>query len=95
VALGNSGDRAAVPALARALLEAAPLVRAHAAWALGRIGGASAAEALRSALATEEDGAVRPEIEAALAELYQSTSSPSAAPDQPSQAVTDEGAPLA
>jgi epoxyqueuosine reductase len=69
VALGNSGDRAAVPALARALREAAPLVRAHAAWALGRLGGATAAAALRSALASEEDGAVRAEIEAALAEL--------------------------
>src|SRR5919198_286632 len=69
VALGNSGDRAAVPALARALREAVPLVRAHAAWALGRLGGATAAAALRSALASEEDGAVRAEIEAALAEL--------------------------
>ena len=68
VALGNSGDRAAVPALARALREAAPLVRAHAAWALGRLGGADAAVALRSALASEEDREVRAEIEAALAE---------------------------
>jgi epoxyqueuosine reductase len=68
VALGNSGDRAAVPALARALREAAPLVRAHAAWALGRLGGADAAVALRSALASEEDSEVRAEIEAALAE---------------------------
>jgi epoxyqueuosine reductase len=69
VALGNSGDLAAVPALTRALREAAPLVRAHAAWALGRLGGADAAAALRSALASEEDHEVRAEIEAALAEL--------------------------
>src|SRR3989440_3048863 len=69
VALGNSGDPAAVPALAHALREAAPLVRAHAAWALGRIGGADAAEALRSALALEPDGKVRAEIEAAIHEL--------------------------
>ena len=69
VALGNSGDRAAVPVLARALREAAPLVRAHAAWALGRLGGADAAAALRSALASEEDSEVRAEIEVALAEL--------------------------
>ena len=73
VALGNSGDPAAVPALAHALREAAPLVRAHAAWALGRIGGADAAEALRSALAVETDGEVRAEIEAALAELQPAT----------------------
>jgi epoxyqueuosine reductase len=69
VALGNSGNRAAVPALAHALREAAPLVRAHAAWALGRIGGADAVEALRSAFVAEGDGEVRAEIEAALAEL--------------------------
>ncbi|HKO25063.1 MAG TPA: tRNA epoxyqueuosine(34) reductase QueG [Chloroflexota bacterium] len=69
VALGNSGDRAAVPALARALREATPLVRVHAAWALGRLGGADAAAALRSALQAEEDSAVRAEIEAALTEL--------------------------
>src|SRR5919202_3008183 len=69
VALGNSGDRAAVPALARALREAAPLVRAHAAWALGRLGGADAAGALRTALVAEHDGEVRTEIEAAMHEL--------------------------
>ena len=39
VALGNALDRAAVPALERALAEdRSPLVRGHAAWALGRIG---------------------------------------------------------
>ncbi len=42
VALGNSGDRAAVPALTLALFDIEPLVRGHAAWALGRIGGATA-----------------------------------------------------
>ena len=39
VALGNIGDRSAVPSLARSLTRAEPLVRSHAAWALGRIGG--------------------------------------------------------
>jgi epoxyqueuosine reductase len=43
-------------------------VRAHAAWALGRIGGADATAALRFALASEEDSEVKAEIEAALAE---------------------------
>jgi epoxyqueuosine reductase len=42
VALGNWGDRAAVPALSRALADAEPLIREHAAWALGRIGGQNA-----------------------------------------------------
>jgi epoxyqueuosine reductase len=39
VALGNWGDEAAVPALTRALDDPSPLVREHAAWALGRING--------------------------------------------------------
>jgi len=41
VALGNLGSPAAVPALARALDDPEPLVRDHAAWALGQIGGAA------------------------------------------------------
>ncbi len=68
IALGNSGDRAAIPALARALRAAAPVVRAHAAWALGRLGGPDAARALRAASAIEADDTVREEIEAALGE---------------------------
>jgi len=70
IALGNSGDGAAVPALARALREAAPVVRAHAAWALGRLGGPAAAQALRAARAGEADETVREELAAALDELH-------------------------
>ncbi len=66
IALGNGGDRAAVPALARALREAAPVVRAHAAWALGRLGGPDAARTLRDALDGESEETVREEIELAL-----------------------------
>jgi epoxyqueuosine reductase len=67
VALGNAGDRAAVPALGRALVgDRAPLVRGHAAWALGRLG---ARDELRAALPGEDDAGVRGEIEAALAEI--------------------------
>lgn len=66
VALGNGGDAAAVPALARALHTAVPLVRQHAAWALGRIGGAAAATALRAAADTETDPAAQLEIRQAL-----------------------------
>lgn len=40
VALGNWGDPVAVPALTQALSDPEPLVRGHAAWALGRIGAA-------------------------------------------------------
>ena len=66
VALGNIGDAAAVPALAKALNSDSALVRSHAAWALGRIGGDEARRALEGALGTEEDAGVRGEIGEAL-----------------------------
>jgi epoxyqueuosine reductase len=62
VALGNWADPRAVPALARALHDAEPLVRGHAAWALGRIGTGEATLALEQALATETDAWVAEEI---------------------------------
>jgi epoxyqueuosine reductase len=65
VALGNAGDPAAIPALARALAgDRSPLVRAHAAWALGRLGARAELAAAR-----DDDPAVAEEIRAALAEL--------------------------
>lgn len=67
VALGNALDRAAVPALAESLRDDPhALVRAHAAWALGRIGSPPALAALRSARTVESDGSVQEEIGAAL-----------------------------
>lgn len=68
VALGNIGDESAVPALAAALASAEPLVRGHAAWALGRIGGSQAAAVLSGAASAETDAAVLEEIRQALAE---------------------------
>lgn len=66
VAAGNLGLQRAVPALVRCLREdESPLVRGHAAWALGEIGGAEAA--LREAAEGESDPACREEIELALA----------------------------
>jgi len=62
VALGNIGDPVAVPALCDALRDGDPLVRGHAAWALGRIGGADARAALESALPLEPDATARQEI---------------------------------
>jgi epoxyqueuosine reductase len=68
VALGNALDRAAVPALEAALeVDPHPLVRGHAAWALGRIGSPRALDALRCREGGEADGVVREEIGAALA----------------------------
>ena len=67
VALGNEGDRAAVPDLAEALAsDTSALVRGHAAWALGRIASPRALGALRAAAELEADSLVREEIAAAL-----------------------------
>ncbi len=67
VALGNVRDRATVSALARALeRDPHPMVRGHAAWALGRIASPSAISALRGRDDVEEDESVREEIRLAL-----------------------------
>jgi epoxyqueuosine reductase len=63
VALGNWGSPEAVPVLAAALDDHEPLIRGHAAWALGRIGTDAALEARRGRLAIEEDAWVRSELE--------------------------------
>ena len=68
VALGNGKNPAAVPALDRALQQGETLVRGHAAWALGQIGGAAALAALHQAAQSETDGEVLAEIRAALGE---------------------------
>jgi epoxyqueuosine reductase len=67
VAAGNSRDPAFTPALVRLLLaDSERLVRGHAAWALGRIGGRDELTALRRALAVEADAYVASEIKQAL-----------------------------
>lgn len=66
VALGNWGAPDATPALVGALADPEPLIRGHAAWALGRIGGRPARAALARARAGEPEGWVRAEIQAAL-----------------------------
>ncbi|HYT34014.1 MAG TPA: tRNA epoxyqueuosine(34) reductase QueG [Ktedonobacteraceae bacterium] len=70
VALGNCGDRQAVPALIGALNDEESLVRGHAAWALGRIGGEEAKQALELALLAEEDQEAQKEIQCALADIH-------------------------
>ncbi len=64
VALGNAGDAGALPALRHALDGSSPLVRGHAAWALGRLGDREALEARRL---VEVDADVQEEIDLALA----------------------------
>lgn len=69
VALGNLGRPAAIPALLHALEDPEPLVRGHAAWALGQIKGPQTQAALERALAQERDEAVLVELRSALAHL--------------------------
>ena len=66
VALGNNRDTAGVPALVSALKNAEPLVRGHAAWALGQIATTQAIEGLKQS--TESDPYVLEEIAAAIKE---------------------------
>jgi epoxyqueuosine reductase len=68
VALGNWGSEEAVPLLVRALTDPSPLVRGHAAWALGKVATDAARAALSARLGTESDEAVTGEISSALAD---------------------------
>jgi len=63
VAIGNWGAEEAVPVLAIALADSSALVRAHAAWALGRIGSRRARRTLAARRLVEEDPEVMSEIE--------------------------------
>ena len=67
VALGNTRNPAAVGLLTEALRhDTSALVRGHAAWALGAIGGRGTRQALDAARRTEADTMVRAEIDSAL-----------------------------
>jgi epoxyqueuosine reductase len=67
VALANWGAEEAMPVLVAALGDSEPLVRRHAAWALGEIGSAEAVAALAVLEPLERDPLVRDELEVALA----------------------------
>jgi epoxyqueuosine reductase len=68
-ALGNQGDRDAVPILIESLRHNPdPLVRGMCAWALGKLAGPKAKEALEKQL-SGEDGVVREEIKEVLRSL--------------------------
>jgi epoxyqueuosine reductase len=67
VALGNRADPNDIPALTQSLTgDPEPLVRGHAAWALGKMNSGPAKLILQRALAAEQDLYVRSEIESAL-----------------------------
>ena len=80
VALGNRGKITAMPVLTAALADPEPLVRGHAAWALGRLGSGGSTgssdhvrgeveRALAKRSRVEADPWVRQELDAARAEL--------------------------
>ena len=64
IALGNRREESALPQLVAALDDADPIVRGHAAWAIGRIAPRHAA--IDAALATETDPRVATELRAVL-----------------------------
>ena len=69
VALGNVGSVDDLPALANALRDPEPLVRGHAAWAVGQIGAHQGEALLLAARAEESDPDVLEEIDLALERL--------------------------
>lgn len=69
VALGNAGDPVGVEPLIECLGEDEPMLRAHAAWALGRIGSRKAKAALERARRTEDHPEVQVDIESSLQQL--------------------------
>ncbi len=69
IAIGNWGSQTAVPALKKALLDDEPLIRGHAAWALGQIGGKKAKQTLENQLTCEVDPDVISEVQDALQEF--------------------------
>ncbi len=67
VVAGNIAGQEALAVVAGFLGHPDPLLRIHAAWATGRIGGRRGLAALRSALAGESDDEVRAELASAIA----------------------------
>ncbi len=67
--LGNKRKESGLAPLGTALKQPSPMVRGHAAWAIGRIGGPRALGLLKESLDRERDEYVIEEINAALGEL--------------------------
>ena len=67
VALGNTGDEIAAKPLSRLLEnDPRPLIRLHAAWSLGKVGGSKAVFALEKSIKYDQDNKVREEAKFAL-----------------------------
>lgn len=69
VALGHSGTSSAVPVVTRFMGSSLAVLRAHAAWTLGALGGPEAARALAAAADSEGDAEVLEEIARAQARI--------------------------
>jgi epoxyqueuosine reductase len=69
IALGNLGDPAFIPDLAKAMDEHEELVRGCSAWALGKIGGRSAKQVLEKKIECETSESVIKEIREALSAI--------------------------
>jgi epoxyqueuosine reductase len=69
IALGNLGDPAFIPDLAKAMDESEELVRGCSAWALGKIGGRSAKRVLEKKIECETSESVIKEIREALSAI--------------------------
>ena len=66
IVAGNSGDPSYIPLLADTLHHPHPPIRAHSAWAIGKLGGKSAERILQAARDGEKDPEVLEEINLAL-----------------------------
>ena len=84
VALGNIGDPTALPALMEALHNDNPIIREHAAWAIGKIRKEETIEVLKQALVTESDPTVLNEIQLTITEFKTNKSNAHASSNLPS-----------
>ena len=66
IAMGNTGEEAYMPHLISELTNSEALVRQHVAWAIGKIGGSKAKQALENRLAYEDSPEAAQEIKMAL-----------------------------
>jgi epoxyqueuosine reductase len=69
LAAANGEQTDLAPLLAGLLDDASPIVRGHAAWALGKVAGQGAREAIRMRLELEKDAGARKDIDETLAQL--------------------------
>ena len=72
IALGNNKDKSSVSELSKCLVEELELVRGHAAWALGQIGGLNVLNILKEASVNETDQWVLEEIDLAIRQINSS-----------------------